>query len=52
AILVFDYFLTFGREVNFFWNRRVSGPTVLFILNRYLALIFQIFLFLGFHPFT
>ncbi|KAH9913155.1 uncharacterized protein BXZ73DRAFT_107035 [Epithele typhae] len=52
VILIFDYLLTFGREVNFFWNRRVSGSTVLFILNRYLALIFQILSFLGFHPFS
>ncbi|KAH9919748.1 uncharacterized protein BXZ73DRAFT_80267 [Epithele typhae] len=52
VILILDHFLTFGREVNLFWNRRVSGPTVLFILNRYLALIFRIGSLLVFHPFT
>ncbi|KAH9919798.1 uncharacterized protein BXZ73DRAFT_80309 [Epithele typhae] len=52
VILIFDHLLTFGREVNFFWNRRVSGPTVLFILNRYLALILRIFSSLSLRPFT
>ncbi|KAH9919793.1 uncharacterized protein BXZ73DRAFT_21042, partial [Epithele typhae] len=52
AILIFDYILTFGREVHFFWSRRLSGSTVLFILNRYLALILKTFSFLGYHKFT
>ncbi|KAH9919784.1 uncharacterized protein BXZ73DRAFT_104891 [Epithele typhae] len=51
VILIFDHLLTFGREVDFFWNRRVSGPTLLFILNRYLPLMSKISSSLEFHPF-
>ncbi|KAH9925807.1 uncharacterized protein B0H18DRAFT_368379 [Fomitopsis serialis] len=36
VILVYDYMLTFGREVELFWHRpsRALGGTVIFMLNR------------------
>ncbi|KAH9925792.1 uncharacterized protein B0H18DRAFT_1119288 [Fomitopsis serialis] len=39
VILVYDYMLTFGREVELFWHRptRALGGTVIFMLNRVVA---------------
>ncbi|KAL5476769.1 hypothetical protein ACEPAI_2955 [Sanghuangporus weigelae] len=39
AILYYDYLLTFGEEVRFFWRRRkANSVTILFFLNRYLSI--------------
>ncbi|TBU36258.1 hypothetical protein BD309DRAFT_878676 [Dichomitus squalens] len=43
ALLAFEYVLTFHGEVALFWTRgRLSGATILFLLNRYLTLTVQI----------
>ncbi|TBU29357.1 hypothetical protein BD311DRAFT_661383, partial [Dichomitus squalens] len=43
ALFVYDFIITFGDEVNLFWlPRRLNGPSILFLLNRYLALAVQI----------
>ena len=40
AILYYDYLLTFGEEVRFFWGRkRTNSVTVLFFLNRYVSIL-------------
>jgi len=39
AILFFDYFLTFNRELELIWKRRRSVFTVLFLFTRYLPFI-------------
>ncbi len=39
AFVVFDYLITFGQEVNLFWNRRFTGATLLFFVNRYVVLL-------------
>ncbi|KAH9939111.1 uncharacterized protein BXZ73DRAFT_99786 [Epithele typhae] len=42
ALLMFEYAITFGDEVNLFWpwrGRRLKGSSVLFLLNRYIVLI-------------
>ncbi|TFK85098.1 hypothetical protein K466DRAFT_526379 [Polyporus arcularius HHB13444] len=38
AFVLFDYFLTFGHEVNLFWSRKLSGASALFYATRYLNL--------------
>ncbi|TBU51489.1 hypothetical protein BD310DRAFT_834222, partial [Dichomitus squalens] len=38
-ILYYDYALTIGAEVERFWMRRQSLVSLIFFLNRYLALI-------------
>lgn len=39
ALLVYEYFLMFSREVERFWNsQRPTWPVVFFFLNRYLTL--------------
>ena len=39
VLLIYDYMITFGREVDAFWTRRFSGATVLFFSNKYLTLL-------------
>ena len=36
--MLFDHALTFGSEVNLFWRGRRTGASLIFLLNRYLAL--------------
>ncbi|TBU57627.1 hypothetical protein BD310DRAFT_929077 [Dichomitus squalens] len=44
ALLAYDYILTFKSEVTLFWaGGRLSGATILFLLNRYITLAVQIF---------
>ena len=37
-LVVFDYVVTFGAEVEHYWRRKVTGATVLFFTNRYVLL--------------
>ena len=39
VFLIYDYTITFGREVDAFWSWRFSGATVLFLSNKYLTLL-------------
>lgn len=39
ALLFYDYFLTFDKEIQLFWNRKLTGPSVIFYLNRYSMLV-------------
>ncbi len=31
--------VTFEREVNLFWNSKMTGAVALFLLNRYIVLV-------------
>ncbi|KAH9855923.1 hypothetical protein C2E23DRAFT_882684 [Lenzites betulinus] len=35
ALLAFEYVITFDREARLVWTQKVSGATILFLLNRY-----------------
>jgi hypothetical protein len=39
VVLYFDWLLTFSQEVETFWKSKLTGPTVLFLLNRYIPII-------------
>ncbi|KIK69450.1 hypothetical protein GYMLUDRAFT_35514 [Collybiopsis luxurians FD-317 M1] len=56
VILVYDYLLTFDREIECFWKWRTTGlGSRLFYMNRYLTLfgvILYIYLYLGCAPMT
>ena len=39
VLLVYEYIITFGQDVQLFWRRKWSGATALFFLNRYLPLL-------------
>ena len=36
--MLYDYLLTFDRELDLIWRRKWTGPSVLFVVNRYSAL--------------
>ncbi|KAI9063139.1 hypothetical protein FKP32DRAFT_1572420 [Trametes sanguinea] len=39
ALIFYEYIITIDREIALIWNRKLTGATILFILNRYLALL-------------
>ncbi|KAM5539600.1 hypothetical protein V8D89_006709 [Ganoderma adspersum] len=38
VLYIYDFTITFPREVELFWGRRFTGASLLFLLNRYLNL--------------
>ncbi|KAI9062089.1 hypothetical protein FKP32DRAFT_1574898, partial [Trametes sanguinea] len=44
ALLAYDHLLTLSGEIRFVWDRRFSGATVIFVLNRYVNLFSKIVL--------
>ena len=47
VLLVYEWIITLGSEVNLFWKRKISLATCLFLLNRYLPLVWQVFRYVG-----
>ncbi|TBU23717.1 hypothetical protein BD311DRAFT_66043 [Dichomitus squalens] len=39
VLICYDHFITFDREVNFFWKGKLTGAGILFFCNRYLGLV-------------
>ncbi|KAI0722514.1 hypothetical protein C8Q76DRAFT_793560 [Earliella scabrosa] len=39
ALVAYEYFITFGLEVELFWKRKVALASVLFFMNRYVPFI-------------
>ncbi|KAH9895718.1 hypothetical protein C8Q73DRAFT_789525 [Cubamyces lactineus] len=39
VMVFYEYFVTFGDEVDLFWRRKISSASVIFFLNRYLTLL-------------
>ena len=35
--------ITFGREVELFWKRKLTGAAALFYFNRYLSLVVDVY---------
>lgn len=42
-LVIYEYFITLGREVELFWKGEWTGAAVLFFFNRYLSLIVNIY---------
>lgn len=38
-MVAYEYLITFDQEVTFFWRRKMTGATTLFLATRYLALL-------------
>ncbi|KAM5541344.1 hypothetical protein V8D89_004898 [Ganoderma adspersum] len=39
ALVLFEYLITFGAEVQLFWRRKLTGASILFFFNRYTRLL-------------
>ncbi|KAI0716708.1 hypothetical protein C8Q76DRAFT_856131 [Earliella scabrosa] len=43
TFLIYDFAITFGEEIDYFWKDRVSpGSRILYIMNKYLSLLAQV----------
>ncbi|KAI1783671.1 hypothetical protein LXA43DRAFT_1045563 [Ganoderma leucocontextum] len=52
ALIVYEYLITVGAEVELFWRRKITGASVLFLTNRYLVLFYNLSLLRALWPFT
>ena len=43
ALYVYEYIITFGREVDLFWKRKITLAAVIFFASRYISLCFHLF---------
>ncbi|KAI0685066.1 hypothetical protein C8T65DRAFT_748277 [Cerioporus squamosus] len=43
GLVVYEYMITFGREVELFWKGRLTGAAILFFFNRYLSLLVNVY---------
>ncbi|KAI1791884.1 hypothetical protein LXA43DRAFT_1094224 [Ganoderma leucocontextum] len=50
TMLAYEYFITLGDEVKYFWKRRSLGPSALFYMNRYLNLVLSIYQLIVLNP--
>lgn len=51
VLFCYEYAITFDEEVRCVWKRRISGASVLFILNRYIMLVASLANIVNFIPF-
>ncbi|TBU26484.1 hypothetical protein BD311DRAFT_667451 [Dichomitus squalens] len=42
SLLAYEWVIGLGKEVNLFWREKVTGATVLFLLNRYAPLVYML----------
>ncbi|KAH9931753.1 hypothetical protein B0H21DRAFT_761027 [Amylocystis lapponica] len=40
TLFYYEYLITISQEVKLIWGRKITGVTVLFMLNRYLSLLY------------
>ncbi|PIL30350.1 hypothetical protein GSI_07535 [Ganoderma sinense ZZ0214-1] len=52
ALIVYEYLITVGAEVELFWRRKITGASILFLTNRYLVLFYNLSLLRDLWPFT
>ncbi|KDR69431.1 hypothetical protein GALMADRAFT_145477 [Galerina marginata CBS 339.88] len=52
AVIIYDHFVTFDREVAAIWPRRWSLAKILFLTNRYFALTVAIFIIYSTHSYS
>ncbi|RPD54831.1 hypothetical protein L227DRAFT_657331 [Lentinus tigrinus ALCF2SS1-6] len=48
--LVYDYIITFDREVGLFWARSLTGASALFFAARYIPMLYVIFNLVKWYP--
>ena len=42
VLVLYEYIITFGIEVDLFWGKDMTGASVIFFLNRYLMLAYNL----------
>lgn len=51
VLFCYEYAITFDEEVRCVWKRRISGASILFVLNRYVMLLASLASIVKFIPF-
>ncbi len=41
----YEYIINFDREIYLFWNKEITGATILFFVNRYSTLFYMTYAF-------
>ncbi|RPD73022.1 hypothetical protein L226DRAFT_143634 [Lentinus tigrinus ALCF2SS1-7] len=47
TLIFVEYLALLPQEIDLFWKRRLTGASVLFLCNRYLSLLAQVFIYLN-----
>ncbi len=47
VLLIYDTLLTLGREVHLFWTGQMTGARILFLANRYISLLWNVYVVVG-----
>ncbi|PIL30379.1 hypothetical protein GSI_07564 [Ganoderma sinense ZZ0214-1] len=42
CVVLYEYVITLGIEVDLFWGKEITGASIVFFLNRYLALAYNL----------
>ncbi|PIL30411.1 hypothetical protein GSI_07597 [Ganoderma sinense ZZ0214-1] len=42
VVVLYEYVITFGVEVDLFWGKEITGASIVFFLNRYLVLAYYL----------
>ncbi|KAI0794736.1 hypothetical protein C8Q74DRAFT_1366136 [Fomes fomentarius] len=45
AIFWYEYTITLDKEIYLFWNKKITGATILFFVNRYFTLFYMMYAF-------
>ncbi|KAI1783681.1 hypothetical protein LXA43DRAFT_1067438 [Ganoderma leucocontextum] len=48
VVFIYEYFTTISEEAKYFWNRKLTGASALFFLNRYVPLLGYTLSFAGY----
>ncbi|KAG1789540.1 uncharacterized protein HD556DRAFT_1493076 [Suillus plorans] len=52
VVVVYDWVLTLGQEIELIWRQRWSLMTVLYLIIRYIGIPYSVVIILGFAPFV
>ncbi|KAL6302734.1 hypothetical protein BKA93DRAFT_736272, partial [Sparassis latifolia] len=47
AVILYEHLVTFGTEYDLVWGRKLTGPNVIFFINRYALFVWSIVNILG-----
>ncbi|PIL30387.1 hypothetical protein GSI_07572 [Ganoderma sinense ZZ0214-1] len=42
VVVLYEYVITFGVEVDLFWGKEITGASIVFFLNRYFVLVYHL----------
>ena len=52
VLVIYEYLITLGPEVRLFWRREITGASILFFVNRYVVLFYNLFILAGYSSFN